>query len=74
MNPSRSRLALLSVLAAAFANGAEKVALPGLHQPVEILRDRWGVPHIYASNTGDLFFAWCDDRLDPVSDGSPTHG
>src|SRR4051794_37431063 len=25
-------------------------------QPVEILRDRWGVPHIYAQNSGDLFF------------------
>ncbi len=24
---------------------------------VEILRDRWGVPHIYAKNTDDLFFA-----------------
>ncbi len=25
--------------------------------PVEILRDRWGVPHIYAQNTRDLFYA-----------------
>jgi penicillin amidase len=24
---------------------------------IEILRDRWGVPHIYASTTGDLFYA-----------------
>lgn len=31
--------------------------LPGLQQPVEILRDRWGVPHIYAQTTDDLFFA-----------------
>lgn len=31
--------------------------LPGLHASVEILRDRWGVPHIYAQNTDDLFFA-----------------
>src|SRR5207244_8055832 len=31
--------------------------LPTLHQPVEILFDRWGVPHIYAKNTDDLFFA-----------------
>src|SRR5579872_1764108 len=30
---------------------------PTLHQPVEILFDRWGVPHIYAKNTDDLFFA-----------------
>lgn len=31
--------------------------VPTLHQPVEILFDRWGVPHIYAKNTDDLFFA-----------------
>ena len=29
----------------------------GLKEPVEVLRDRWGVPHIYARNTHDLFFA-----------------
>jgi len=33
----------------------EKV--PGLKEPVEILRDKWGVPHIYAKNSEDLFFA-----------------
>jgi len=32
-------------------------ALPGLKQPVEILRDRWGVSHIYAENEHVLFFA-----------------
>src|SRR5579864_4375820 len=31
--------------------------LPGLKQPVEILKDRWGVSHIYAKNESDLFFA-----------------
>lgn len=36
---------------------AEQVALPGLRQPVEILRDKWGIPHIYAQTTEDLFFA-----------------
>src|SRR5215831_19150937 len=36
---------------------AETVRVPGLRQQVEILRDRWGVPHIYASTTHDLFFA-----------------
>lgn len=25
--------------------------------PVEVIRDRWGVPHIYATTTRDLFFA-----------------
>src|SRR5262249_19448218 len=34
-----------------------KVALAGLQQPVEVLRDRWGIAHIYAANTHDLFFA-----------------
>lgn len=29
----------------------------GLTAPVEILRDKWGVPHIYAKNAHDLFFA-----------------
>ncbi|HYU78542.1 MAG TPA: penicillin acylase family protein [Vicinamibacterales bacterium] len=29
----------------------------GLHDSVEVLRDRWGVPHIFAKNTPDLFFA-----------------
>jgi penicillin amidase len=28
-----------------------------LRAPVEIIRDRWGIPHIYAGNTQDLFFA-----------------
>src|SRR5262249_13244045 len=31
--------------------------VPGLHQPVDVIRDEWGVPHIYAQNTEDLFFA-----------------
>ncbi len=29
----------------------------GLKQPVEILRDKWGISHIYAENEHDLFFA-----------------
>jgi penicillin amidase len=29
----------------------------GLNQPVEILRDRWGINHIYAKNEHDLFLA-----------------
>src|SRR5260370_42672453 len=39
------------------AVAAETIALPGLREPVEILVDRWGVPHIYAKNEADLFFA-----------------
>jgi penicillin G amidase len=29
----------------------------GLQEPVQVLRDRWGVAHIYARNQHDLFFA-----------------
>ncbi len=36
---------------------ADTVRLPGLRRPVEVLRDRWGIPHIYAQNEHDLFFA-----------------
>jgi penicillin amidase len=35
----------------------ETISLQDLQQPVEILIDRWGVPHIYAKNEADLFFA-----------------
>lgn len=34
-----------------------EIVEPALHAPVEILRDRWGVAHIYAENPDDLFFA-----------------
>ena len=36
---------------------AKQVRVSGLQQPVEVIRDRWGVPHIYAKNSDDLFFA-----------------
>jgi penicillin amidase len=33
------------------------ITVPGLAAPVDILVDTWGVPHIYASNEDDVFFA-----------------
>ena len=33
------------------------VAVAGLTAPVRIVRDTWGVPHIYAQSDDDLFFA-----------------
>lgn len=33
------------------------LSAPALHDAVEIIRDQWGVPHIYAKNVDDLFFA-----------------
>jgi penicillin amidase len=34
-----------------------QVRIAGLQKPVEILRDRWGIAHIYAQTEADLFFA-----------------
>src|SRR5687767_12393057 len=34
-----------------------RVGVRGLNAEVEVLRDEWGVPHIYARNVDDLFFA-----------------
>ena len=42
---------------AALAQTTGRIELDGLKQPVEVIRDRWGVPHIYAQTTDDLFFA-----------------
>lgn len=33
------------------------IKVPGVQKPVRVLRDRWGVAHIYAKNQHDLFFA-----------------
>ncbi|GAA4534936.1 penicillin acylase family protein [Amycolatopsis samaneae] len=35
----------------------ETYQVPGLSRPVRMVVDHWGVPHIYAQNTGDLFLA-----------------
>ena len=34
----------------------EAVSIRGLSQPVEIIKDVWGISHIYAQNQNDLFF------------------
>ena len=39
------------------APAAATLQVAGLTQPVEIIRDRWGINHIYAQNEADLFFA-----------------
>jgi penicillin amidase len=57
---------ILAILAGAFAYYTARRSFPqmdgdiqlsGLNEPVEIYRDPLGVPHIYASNQHDLFFA-----------------
>jgi len=50
-------VAALTALRRPLARTSGQVSLPGLIAPVHILRDRWGVPHIYAQNTIDLFVA-----------------
>src|SRR5205807_1520572 len=49
-------LGIGSVPARPATDAPETLLVPGLSQPVEILRDRWGVAHIYAKNESDLFF------------------
>jgi len=49
--------ALAFLLALAAAARADLYPVPGLKAPVEILVDKWGVPHIYARNQDDLFLA-----------------
>ena len=34
-----------------------EVRVPGIHESIEIIRDKWGIPHIFANNREDLFFA-----------------
>jgi penicillin amidase len=58
---SRSALAACSLIALlstqANAETAKSYKVAGLTAPAEIIVDRWGVPHIYASETYDAFFA-----------------
>lgn len=75
----RNLLALLVILSLVTGAGAflfvqrtlpqtsGRLEAGGLNAPVEVIRDRWGVPHIYAQNQDDLFFAqgyvMAQDRL-----------
>ena len=34
----------------------ERLEIPELNEEVTVIRDEWGIPHIYASNDLDLFF------------------
>ena len=39
------------------SSSTETLQVKGLQESVEILRDQWGINHIYAQNQHDLFFA-----------------
>jgi penicillin amidase len=47
----------LAVAVRAATPAPETLIAPGLSQPVEIVKDHWGISHIYAKNEADLFFA-----------------
>jgi len=59
--------AALAALRRPLPRTSGQLALPGLAAPVQVVRDRWGVPHIYARTTSDLFmaqgFVHAQDRL-----------
>lgn len=65
----RSSLLLLITTFLLFgcSTAPEQHKISGLEQPVEIIRDQWGINHIYAENQHDLFFtqgyAAAKDRL-----------
>lgn len=48
-------------------NEYDELTIKGLQEPVELVRDEWGINHIYAKNQHDLFFAQgyaaAEDRL-----------
>ena len=52
------KLFLLFAIAAVIAcQESNDLSISGLEAPVEIIRDQWGINHIYAKNQHDLFFA-----------------
>lgn len=54
-------------LRAALPDLTSKVRIAGLEKPVDVFRDRWGIPHIKAQNEHDAFlaqgFVTAQDRL-----------
>ena len=53
--------------AAPLAQVTGTLPVEGLESPVRVVRDHWGVPHIYATSQSDLFvaqgFVQAQDRL-----------
>ena len=58
---------IIALAAASLATIDGSLALSGLREDVRVVRDTWGVPHIYAQSADDLFFAqgfvMAQDRL-----------
>lgn len=67
MGAGRQSSAVIGLATANLATLDGTIALPGLRADVRVVRDTWGVPHLYAQSTDDLFFAqgfvMAQDRL-----------
>ena len=50
-------LSVFPTLVQAAGPPPETLLVSGLSQPVEIIKDRWGIAHIYAKSEADLFCA-----------------
>ena len=46
----------LEIAKKSFPPGEKTESLEGLQKEVEILWDKWGIPHIYANSAEDAFF------------------
>jgi penicillin amidase len=58
----QQNLSFLSIFAAiilisCIPDNDDQTTIAGLKEPVEIIRDEWGINHIYTNNQHDLFFA-----------------
>ncbi len=51
------KLLAIAIIVWAAAAAAAPLHVTGLKNRVDVIRDKWGVPHIYARNQHDLFFA-----------------
>lgn len=51
------KLLFLLLFISCSSDNSDRLSVPGLQEPVEIIRDQWGINHIYAENQNDLFFA-----------------
>jgi len=48
---------MLAIATCGATPAPETLLAPGVHEPVEIIKDHWGIAHIYAKSEEDLFFA-----------------
>ena len=55
--PMLRLLSIFCLFIASYATAQPSRPTPRTVQPVEIIRDQWGINHIYAKNEHDLFFA-----------------